>query len=158
MRKKISPLYNLRKHLFILSLQCLCVTLNAQSNIDIIHYKFELSLNDKNDTVYGCATIRLRFLQADTSFSVDLTAQDRKGKGMKTDKVTSATNEIKNYFAGNDQLKIFLAKPARENDTLTVSIYYHGVPEDGLIISKNKYGLRTFFADNWPDRAHNTLC
>ena len=31
------------------------------------------------------------------------------------------------------------------------------IPADGLIISKNKYGDRTFFSDNWPDRAHNWL-
>ena len=30
-------------------------------------------------------------------------------------------------------------------------------PADGLIISKNKYGHRTFFADNWPNRAHNWM-
>ena len=32
-----------------------------------------------------------------------------------------------------------------------------GIPADGLIISRNKYGDRTFFADHWPDRAHNYL-
>ncbi|MBK8142123.1 MAG: hypothetical protein IPK57_14870 [Chitinophagaceae bacterium] len=37
-----------------------------------------------------------------------------------------------------------------------VFIYsYKGYPADGLIISKNQFGNRTFFADNWPNRAHN---
>ncbi|MGZ3874952.1 MAG: M1 family aminopeptidase, partial [Mucilaginibacter sp.] len=31
------------------------------------------------------------------------------------------------------------------------------VPADGLIISTNKFGHRTFFGDNWPNRAHNWL-
>jgi aminopeptidase N len=31
------------------------------------------------------------------------------------------------------------------------------VPADGLIISTNEYNHRTFFGDNWPNRAHNWL-
>jgi aminopeptidase N len=34
---------------------------------------------------------------------------------------------------------------------------YRGVPADGLIIGKNKFGDRTFFSDNWPDRAPHWL-
>jgi aminopeptidase N len=40
---------------------------------------------------------------------------------------------------------------------ILVSITYAGVPADGLIISKNLYGDRTFFGDNWPDRARHWL-
>ncbi|MDV7390579.1 hypothetical protein RZS08_04460, partial [Arthrospira platensis SPKY1] len=36
-------------------------------------------------------------------------------------------------------------------------IAYHGVPADGLIISQNQHGQRTFFGDNWPNRAHHWL-
>ena len=39
----------------------------------------------------------------------------------------------------------------------TYTIVYHGIPADGLIISTNKFGHRTFFGDNWPNRAHNWL-
>ena len=31
------------------------------------------------------------------------------------------------------------------------------VPADGLIIDTNKFAHRTFFADNWPNRAHNWI-
>jgi aminopeptidase N len=36
-------------------------------------------------------------------------------------------------------------------------VTYKGIPADGLIISKNKFGKRTFFGDNWPDRARHWL-
>ena len=36
-------------------------------------------------------------------------------------------------------------------------ILYNGVPDDGLIISLNKFGDRTFFGDNWPNRGHHWL-
>ena len=45
-------------------------------------------------------------------------------------------------------------KPARSIHYL---ITYSGIPADGLIISTNKFGHRTFFGDNWPNRAHNWL-
>jgi aminopeptidase N len=58
----------------------------------------------------------------------------------------------------NDVLSFPRLNPAKNaNDTEIVTIYYHGVPDDGLVISKNKYGQRTFFADNWPDRAHHWI-
>ncbi|MSR06851.1 MAG: M1 family peptidase, partial [Gemmatimonadetes bacterium] len=34
---------------------------------------------------------------------------------------------------------------------------YHGVPGPGLRIGKNKYGERTFFSLNWPDKARQWL-
>lgn len=40
-------------------------------------------------------------------------------------------------------------------DTLSVTVFYHGTPVDGLFIQNNVHGSRTAFADNWPDRAHH---
>lgn len=45
----------------------------------------------------------------------------------------------------------------KQGDTSVLFIVYQGIPADGLIISKNKYGDRTFFADNWPNRAHHWI-
>jgi aminopeptidase N len=41
--------------------------------------------------------------------------------------------------------------------TAVLKVLYHGIPADGLIISKNKFGNRSFFSDNWPDRARNYI-
>lgn len=38
-----------------------------------------------------------------------------------------------------------------------MKISYHGTPADGLLIQQNKFGQRSFFVDNWPNRAHNWL-
>src|SRR5690606_21593455 len=46
---------------------------------------------------------------------------------------------------------------SRANEVIEVTINYKGVPADGLIIGKNKYGDKTFFGDNWPNRAHHWL-
>jgi aminopeptidase N len=56
------------------------------------------------------------------------------------------------------QLRIPIPKRTRptrfdEPPWETVAIHYYGVPRDGLIIGTSAHGRRTFFADNWPQRA-----
>ena len=41
------------------------------------------------------------------------------------------------------------------NDIVTVK--YSGIPVTGLIIGENMHGDRTFFSDNWPNKARNWL-
>ena len=130
---------------------------NAQSNIDVLHYQYTIQLNDNNDTIYGQTEIAIKFLQAVTSFAIDLASQNKQGKGMKVDSVISIGPDIKSYTALNDKINITLSERTPINDSLIFIINYHGAPADGLIISKNKYGERTFFSDNWPNRAHNWI-
>ena len=127
----------------------------GQSNTDILHYKFQLSLNDENDSIYGMAEIKLRILQPTSTFVIQLVSPDTKGKGMIIDAICSA--DTIPFSRDNDDVTIQSPHLLKENDTLIFRIYYHGVPRDGLIISKNKYGDRTFFGDNWPNRAHNWI-
>jgi hypothetical protein len=53
--------------------------------------------------------------------------------------------------------RLDVVPPKNQKDTSLITIYYHGIPADGLIISKTKYGHRSFFADNWPNRGHNWI-
>lgn len=125
-------------------------------SIDIKHYKFRLELNDTTDIISGQATIQLRVLKTVTDFELDLINQNNQKKGMAVSRVVMQGKELK-YTHQNNRLKIFLPDPASANENLTLTIDYSGVPADGLIISENKYGDRTFFGDNWPDRARNWL-
>jgi len=148
----------MKHQLFLLTILFQTLSSFSQSNIDVLHYKFELTLNDKSDTIYGLAQIKMKFLQASSSFSIDLRCQNKQGKGMRVENISSAqASLIKTYTAENDKLNIALSKQVNVNDSIIFSIRYHGIPADGLIISKNKYGDRTFFADNWPNRAHNWI-
>ena len=51
------------------------------------------------------------------------------------------------------RLHVPVPAAAAVGDTLRVSVGYDGTPDDGLIIRDNVHGVRTAFADNWPDRA-----
>ena len=130
---------------------------NAQvpgAAIDVQHYSFAIQLNDKNDIIEGKTDITVKFLQKADSFHIDLVKQNAAGKGMLVSSVTEKGNPVK-FQQISDTLNIITS--TKEGTIHTYNIIYSGVPADGLIISTNKFGHRTFFGDNWPNRAHNWL-
>jgi aminopeptidase N len=120
--------------------------------VDVTHYQFSLRLNDSTDIIEGTAEITVKFRGAVRSFSFDLKNPTTAGKGMEVTEVNLKKPGFSWDHSGN-KLRITLAGPAAGNSELKVTINWKGVPADGLIISKNKFGDRTFFADHWPDRA-----
>jgi aminopeptidase N len=125
-------------------------------NIDILHYEFALKLSDSTDSITGRASVALHILDRTDSVILDLRGTDNKGKGMNVTAVSIAGREI-GWKQGRDKLYLATGNSIMVNDTVEIVIEYAGIPADGLIISMNKYGDRTFFADHWPNRAHNYL-
>jgi aminopeptidase N len=145
----------MKKLLCTISLTFSVLFSHAQRSIDVLHYKFSIDLNDNNDTIYSTTEIQVNFLAAVNSFSIDLALLKGNGNGMILDKTTGPS--VTGFSKEKEKFIINLSSASKANDTASFSIQYHGIPADGLIISKNKYGHRTFFADNWPNRAHNWL-
>ena len=133
------------------------IFVSAQSRIDVLHYKYSIDLNDNNDTIYGQAAITIKFLSPSPSFKLDIVTNNDKGKGMKIDQITGPG--VRGFIKSPESVTtiLFPGQSPKAGDTGTYIIFYHGVPADGLIISKNQFGNRTFFADNWPNRAHNWI-
>jgi aminopeptidase N len=127
----------------------------SQSNIDVIHYKFEIELSDKNDSVKGNAFVTIKFRQPSDRFSLSLSSPSG-GKGMIAYRVTENGKPVIAMHS-NDSVTVLLNKHADHEEIRTFEVQYGGVPSDGLIISRNKYGDKTFFSDNWPNRAHNWI-
>ncbi len=121
---------------------------------DVQHYRFSLGVNDNNDSIQGEAAVTVKFLKPVSGFSLDLTGTGTQGKGMTVRSVEENNKQVR-YLHENNLLQIQTAAAA--NETRTFLIRYSGIPADGLIISKNKWGHRTMFADNWPNRAHNWI-
>lgn len=133
------------------------ISVKAQSPgaiIDVQHYNFAIQLNDKNDTIKGRADISLKFLKNAASFKIDLVKQNSTGKGMLVNAVAENGANLQ-FQQDEDAVKITTSAILGSEHTYTIS--YQGIPGDGLIISTNKFGHRTFFGDNWPNRAHNWL-
>src|ERR1700761_2678292 len=134
-----------------------CLSAHAQvpgAIIDVQHYSFNLQLNDADNVIKGQAEIHLKFLKDAGSFKLDLVKQNGTGKGML---VSSVTENGANLQFQQDDGAISISDAAKAGSEHTYSITYSGIPADGLIISTNEYNHRTFFGDNWPNRAHNWL-
>ena len=76
-------------------------------------------------------------------------------KGMVVLKVESNGKTLK-FSHKSDVLWIDLPSMKPNVDQM-VTIEYEGIPKDGMFIGPNKYGDRSFFSDNWPDKARNWL-
>ena len=67
-------------------------------------------------------------------------------------------NNVKVEFKHeHDALFIQLGGPAEKDKISTIVIRYKGVPADGLKIGPTKFGDRSFFNENWPNRARHWL-
>ena len=127
------------------------------AQVDVLHYRFELELSDKTDEINGKATIHIRLLQALDSFAIDLVKPAApKGKGMSVSIVAEAGQKAAFRHEANS-LWLYPAPPLAAGEERVYEIRYTGIPADGLIIDKNKHGDRTFFGDNWPNRAHHWI-
>ena len=128
------------------------LSLFSQS-IDVQNYDLEITVSDENNVIEATNSIRIQFNIECSVFALDLIAQDASGRGMLVSKVLSSGKELR-FEQINDSLLIYpldISKGSSE----TFVISYAGIPKDGLIIGKNKYGNRTFFGDNWPNRARH---
>lgn len=129
----------------------------AQLSADVLHYRFEIEVNDSHDSIAGNATLTVLFLKPVNDFTLDLVTQKKNGSGMIVDKISGPG--VRGFQKTAEQVRILFSESQspRKNDTARFIITYHGKPADGMVISKNKFGRRTFFADNWPNRAHHWI-
>ncbi|GAB5553461.1 MAG: M1 family metallopeptidase [Saprospiraceae bacterium] len=126
------------------------------SELDIQHYRFELSLGEKTDQITGTAHIYFQVKKTVNSIYLDLHQTRRDGKGMMVNSAALDQQEIK-FSQYDDQLHIKSEEPFVPQELYLLEVQYQGTPADGLIIGRNKFGDRTFFGDNWPNRAHHWL-
>jgi aminopeptidase N len=125
-------------------------------NYDVLHYRFSLLLSDYSDTIAGNAQLTIQLLQPAQPIAIDLAGINAAGKGMAVQQVTIDGNPVgyahsENRILLSENSKWMTAKP------VVIGIVYKGIPADGLIIAQSKHQKRTFFGDNWPNRAHQWL-
>jgi len=128
-------------------------------NIDAINYTFRINVSDSNDEIRCEETIDIRYLaEGITTLRLDLIKASEKlgNKGMVVSAITSEGKTL-DYTHENDVLTIQLPIPSTMQQRSSYTVTYKGVPATGLKIANNKYGDRTFFSDNWPNKARNWL-
>lgn len=78
------------------------------------------------------------------------------GKGM-TVTAVSADGQALTFAHDNDRVRVTLPRAFKPGDEWSFTLTYHGVPATGVLIGKNKYGDREFFANPWPNKIRNYL-
>jgi aminopeptidase N len=127
--------------------------------LDVEHYEFAIALTDASDRIAGEATVRLRWLASGVrTVTLDLASATpaRAGRGMTVREVTSNGKALAAAH-DSDRLAITVSAPSREGEVVEFVVRYEGIPADGLQIKPNPHGDRTFFSDNWPNKAHQWL-
>ncbi len=143
----------------LLSPTTLTDTYPKNPNIDALNYAFTIELSDTTDLIVGELALDVRFVGAGVrAVRLDLisasTAQG--GKGMRVSDVTIDGAAVP-FTHANDVLLVPLATAPVVNRRARLVVRYRGTPATGLKIGNNKYGDRTFFSDNWPDKARHWL-
>ena len=125
--------------------------------IDALHYSFRITLADDTDEIVGEAGIDIRFLAEGVSrVRLDLIDRRGDGRGMLVNEITSSDGPV-TFTHQDGELFITLSAPSRKDQRTLFTVRYRGTPATGLIIGPNKHGDRTFFSDNWPNKARNWL-
>lgn len=147
---------------YLAGLLCLLsLTLHAQDHqvrfetVDVLHYRFHIDLSDSSDVIWGQAELSIRFKKELKRFTLDLSATNPEGTGMFIDDLRENGKRVA-YQHEEEGIRLTPVR-VQPGEIRTYQISYHGIPADGLIISENKFGDRTFFGDNWPNRAHHWL-
>jgi aminopeptidase N len=126
-------------------------TYPRQPGVDVRHYAFRLVLADDTDAIDAEASIEFG-VRADGVQALELDL----ARTMTVERVTSEGKPLAFDRAG-DLLRIPLVPPGRAEERRQFVVRYHGVPASGLKIGPNRYGERTWFSDNWPDKARQWL-
>lgn len=141
---------------FLLFIFCFQFFGVGQNNIDVEHYRFYISVNDQNDSIQCKAIIYFKVKEKTSSIFFDLTSL-RAGRGMEVKAVNSYDPYQEGHQFSQINNKLEIKKEFGKDASFHFEILYAGIPIDGLIISRTKYGHRSFFADNWPNRGHNWI-
>ncbi len=155
-QKQSSFLNNLR---FLPFLLFITLTAGAQEyqqrreSFDIKRYSIEIEVNDTTNAIKGATEIEVMLKKPVNEIFLDFISLKSNGNGMVVDSVVKNGSKLR-FLHENNILKLPVYDHDSHNDHV-FKVYYKGIAEDGLIISDNMYGERTFFADNWPNRARN---
>jgi len=120
--------------------------------VDVRSYGFRITLPDSGRTIRGRAMIQLRRDLAADTLRLDLLAP------MKVDRVV-VHGEVRS--ARRDSTRLHVPLRTSDGPIVHVEVRWHGIPQDGLIITEpvtgpDNRGWRAF-GDNWPNRARHWL-
>jgi aminopeptidase N len=119
-----------------------------QTGLDAQQYRIRLSLAETGDEIRAETEIVFAVRAANLrEVALDF-------PGLVVDGVNEQGRPAK-FTRDGGRLRIALSAVYKPGELLNLNVKYHGKPADGLFFKRNKFGDRTVFADNWPDRARH---
>lgn len=130
-----------------------------QRGINVRRYEFHVILSDTGDAITARAHLFVRRVPgAPDTLLLDLVGMSVDSVGL----ILPPKYPVEwDYLApvpfryDGRVLRVPLGRRAPRDDHVVV--FYHGAPRDGLIVRGDARGRRSFFADNWPNRARYWL-
>lgn len=120
--------------------------------LDVKHYRIEIFVSDETDEIKVNELIEFAHVDKNKPIILNLASYDRSHKGMQIESL-QLNGQKAPFNHQNDS--IYVTPDGSQSKEQRLKLSFKGIPKDGLIIGKNKYGSRTFFGDNWPNRAQN---
>jgi aminopeptidase N len=116
-----------------------------------------IEVGDKDDVIHVKEIVKIKLLKETPRFYLNLVSVNAEsGNGMKISQIIDKNNKPITIEHTKDKIW-FSPSMASAGEELSFTVVYSGIPETGLIIGKNKFGDRTFFGDNWPNRASHWI-
>ena len=141
---------------FVLQSWALTDTYPKNPKIDVLHYVFDITLSDDTDVIQVKEQVELRWAEAGmTELRLDLIHREG-AMGMEVSAIDWSGDPLE-YTHEDGVLRILFPKGSMANERGVVTVHYSGIPAEGLHIGPNKHGDRSFFSDNWPNRARHWL-
>jgi len=119
-----------------------------RGGIDVKNYWFSVTIPDSGSTIHGWTGLHFERRAEDSVLTLNLV-------GMTVDSVWNLyiqNGRMSKQFTYDGRVLRVPLPPTRDPG-IDVAIWYHGTPQDGLIIGQSARGRRVAFADNWPERA-----
>lgn len=140
-----------------------CAISQGYNGIDVREYNLDLSVTDSSNVIRVKEDIYFFRTAPAAAIAFDLVGP-KVGDGKSLEKgMTISSCKLQGEAVPfiQDHDRVFLNLPAatltsyNEKTELHLELSFSGIPANGLIIGNNMYSDRTFFADNWPNRAHH---
>lgn len=129
----------------------------VDKRIDVRHYQFDITVSDHSNEISVISLVTIYFKEAGVDkIRLDLINSMANGKGMLVDSVLMLHKRVP-FTHANNALEIRPDQDISAGSEASFRIFYHGEAADGLHVGPTKYGDRSFFSDNWPNKARNWL-
>src|SRR5215813_13311494 len=111
------------------------------------HYVVNITLNDQlSEITSASARVNVLILKPTNLIDFDF--------GELTTSAVTLDSKSLPFTHRNGKLQINLPQTASPGTRLTLTINYHGKPQDGLVLTNDKDGKPAAVGDNWPNRVH----